>query len=333
MRKAKIGMVSFDSLGDSLVYLLIAENLRLNDFDISLYSNIAYQIRDWIPQLHILPLPAPDDFDAELDVYDLAIVSPPQFLREKLSDEVLNDIRQKWVLLCHRAPDSWKYDHTERLKASLPPGVFKQLGSLPRCSGAIRYKRFERESVVDIALHFMRERMALNKVVRNVALTIPPHLQYRRYTKRIIVSPDSAWPEKKDWSASSFLQLCRLLRRQGFSPVIVVAPSNHTSWVARANNEFEVPVFNDIGDLAAYIYESGALIVNDSGNGHLASFLGIPVVTIYRKYNRNFHWRPGWGKTTVVTPIMTLPWRGQSIWRPFITPKRVLKHLQAIYAN
>lgn len=333
MRKAKVGLVSFDSLGDSLLYLLIAENLRLNGFDVSLYSNIAYQIRDWVPQLRIISLPELADFDAELAQHDLAIVSPPQILRDKLSGETLVTIRQKWVLICQRAPERWKYDHTQRLKDSLAPEILEQLGALPRCGGAIRYRRFKHESVVDIAMHYLRDRMGLAKVVRDVALTIPSHLQHRRYVNRIVVSPDSAWPEKKDWSASSFLQLCRLLRKRGYSPVIVVAPRNHADWVARVNHEFEVPVFNNIGDLAAYIYESGAMIANDSGNGHLASFLGIPVVTIYRKRNRNFHWRPGWGKTTVVTPTMTLSSRGKSIWRPFITPKRVLKHLQAIHVN
>lgn len=326
-------MVSFDSLGDSLIYLMMAENLRLNGFDVTFYSDIANQLRAWLPQLQIMPLPRSADLDAELEVYDLAIVSPPQCVREKLSDETLNVIRKKWVLICHKAPDSWKYDHTQRLKANLPPEIFEQLGALPRCSGAIRYRRFKYENIVDIALYYMQERMGLKQIVKNVALNVPEHLQYRRYVKRIIVSPDSAWPEKKDWPASSFLQLCHLLRKRGYSPVIVVAPRNHAIWAAKANNEFEVPMFNDIGGLAAYIYESGAVIANDSGNGHLASFLGIPVVTIYRKTNRNFHWRPGWGKTTVVTPVMTLPWLGKSIWRPFITPRRVFKHLQEIHAD
>lgn len=198
---------------------------------------------------------------------------------------------------------------------------------------AIRYRRFKRENVVDIAVHYMRDRMGLDQVVRDVGLAAPSYLQYQRHRKRIIVSPDSAWPEKKDWSAPSFLRVCRLLRAHGYAPVIVVSPSNHAGWLARANGEFEVPLFEDIDKLASYIYESGALIANDSGNGHLASFLGIPVITIYRKRNRYFHWRPSWGKAAVVTPVITLPWMGKSIWRPFITPGRVLRYLRMIDAG
>lgn len=135
MRKAKIAVVSFDSLGDSLLYLLIAENLRLNGFDISLYGNVAYQIRSWLPQLRIAPLPTRAELDVELEQYDLSTVSPPRYLRERPVGELENAIRQKWVLICQHAPDSWKDDHTRRLQAKLPPEIFKQLGALPRCGG------------------------------------------------------------------------------------------------------------------------------------------------------------------------------------------------------
>ena len=65
-------------------------------------------------------------------------------------------------------------------------------------------------------------------------------------------------------------------------------------------------------------YESGAVIANDSGNGHLASFLGVPVVTIYRKRNPKFHWRPDWASATVVCPRLTLPGFRGDIWKPFV---------------
>ena len=80
----------------------------------------------------------------------------------------------------------------------------------------------------------------------------------------------------------------------------------------------------DIGTLTAFIYESGALIANDSGNSHLASFLGVPVVTIYRKDNRHFHWRPDWGPCQVVAPWLTIH------WRPFIRISTILAALETL---
>lgn len=333
MRNINVGLVSFDSLGDSLMYLLMAENIRLNGLEITLYSNVAYQLKAWLPKLTIKKVPNEDKFEAILAQHDLAIVSPPKFLRAKLTDDTINKIREKWVLICHHAPSTWVYDHSERLKQILPLELIKKLHKLPSCSGSIRHKRFDKESVVDITLDFMQNKMGIKVLSKVVSITAPPQLIFRQNTKRIIVSPDSAWQEKKDWWPNSFLKLCKLLRKRGYHPVIVVAPENHSTWTQLVQNEFEVPLFSDLALLAEYIYESGALIANDSGNGHLASLLGIPVVTIYRKRNQFFHWRPGWGKTIVVTPWMQFPFLNESLWRYFISPKRVFNHLKLIYAD
>jgi ADP-heptose:LPS heptosyltransferase len=175
-------------------------------------------------------------------------------------------------------------------------------------------------------LAYMREQMGLHQVSAHVSISPPEELAYRRYPKRILVSPDSAWPEKKDWSAQGFMRVCGMLDHKGFQPVIIVAPHNHRQWMQRSSGRYEVPRFDSIAELAAYIYESGALIANDSGNAHLASFLNIPVVTIYRKSNPNYHWRPGWRTGRVICPRMVLPaLNGRRIWRPFIRPEAVCK--------
>jgi hypothetical protein len=41
--KARIALVFFDSLGDGLIYLMIANNLQNNDFNVTCYGNVAYQ--------------------------------------------------------------------------------------------------------------------------------------------------------------------------------------------------------------------------------------------------------------------------------------------------
>lgn len=112
--------------------------------------------------------------------------------------------------------------------------------------------------------------------------------------------------------------------------MIVVAPKNYKYWSHLVDGVFDMPQFQDIGELAGYIYESGALIANDSGNGHLASFLNIPVVTLYRKRNPLFHWRPDWRPAKIVCLILTIRWRGSEIWRPFITVAAVIRALRVV---
>lgn len=329
-KKAKIALVSFDSLGDGLIYLMMAENLHRNHFDVTCYGNIACQLKNWMPQLALKAYPSPENLNAELEVYDLVIMSPPQWLRNQMTNELTQEMRQKWLLICQKAPSSWYFDHKQRLKNSLPAALFQQLADLVDCSGSIRFKAFTNESVVQMTLTFMQEKMHLNQVDKWVSLTPPLGLQYRRFKNRIIISPDSAGPEKKNWTPIRFLELCRQLRQLGHSPVIVVAPSNHDQWLNLAKGAFEVPLFNDIADLAAYIYESGAVIANDSGNGHLASFLNVPVLTVYRKRNQYFHWRPDWANANVVCPTITIPWFGEIIWKPFVRSKNIIRQLNKI---
>lgn len=328
--RARIALVAFGSLGDGLLYLMMAENLRHNGYNVSYYGDIAHQIRHWMPQLDIHPYPPHDGFDAALADYDLVIMSPPQFLRDRMDERTLDAMRKKWLLICQRAPTSWRHDLTATLRTQLPPEIYAELHDLLDCGGPIRFRKFADASVVDITLAYLRERMHLKQLTRQVMLTPPAGLAHRRHRHRIVVSPDSAWPEKKDWPARSFLRLCHALRARGYDPKIVVAPANHGHWTKLPGNVFDTPVFPGIDQLAAYLYESAAVIANDSGNGHLASFLGIPVVTIYRKRNPKFHWRPDWGPTRVVCPQLTLPWLGGSIWKPFVGVAAVLAALDQL---
>jgi ADP-heptose:LPS heptosyltransferase len=167
-------------------------------------------------------------------------------------------------------------------------------------------------------------------VTKTLAIKPPAGFLHRRYHRRIVVSPDSNGSEKKNWRPGSFLALCRQLKARGFHPVIVVAPKHHAVWVAMKGNEFHTPRFDTIGALCGYLYESGCIVANDSGNGHLASFLGVPAVTIYRKRNPRFHWRPDWGPSIVVCPSFTLPGSRASLWKFLISPARIVATIERL---
>lgn len=325
-----VALVAFDSLGDGLIYLMMAENLRRNGFDVTCYGNIAHQMRRWLGDLKVKAYPERDGFESAFDGYDLVIASPPQFLRDTMDEQKTEALRQKWLLICQKTPESWRFDHTARLKRRLSAAAFEQLHGLMDCSGSIRFKRFGDESAVEMTLRYMQQRMHLKAVSKAIGLTPPEGLQFRRNRKRIVVSPDSAGPEIKNWTPSSFISLCHRLQARGYDPEIVVAPKHHERWAKMAGNVFATPCFPDIDQLCSYLYESGAVIANDSGNGHLASFLGIPVVTIYRKKNPVFHWRPDWGPGIVVCPALTIPWPSGALWKPFVRPTEVISSLEKI---
>ncbi|MDR1996643.1 glycosyltransferase family 9 protein [Azonexus sp.] len=328
--KPRIALVSFDSLGDGLIYLMIANNLQRNGFGVTCYGNVAYQMRAWLPDLDIQPYPPADQFETELAAYDLAIVSPPGFIRANMDATMTARLREKWLLVCQNPPASWRFDHTKRVRHSTTPDKFRQLEKLLDSSGSIaRFRPFTDESVVEMTLHYLQEKMHLKEVSKELPIVALEGLLYRRHRNRIIVSPDSAGPEKKDWRPASFLALCHRLQALGYAPEIVVAPKNHAAWAKMAGHTFATPRFDDIGTLAAHLYESGAVIANDSGNGHLASFLGIPVVTIYRKKNPRFHWRPDWAPGIVVCPTF-LPFPREKLWKVFVRPSQVIAALERL---
>jgi len=60
--------------------------------------------------------------------------------------------------------------------------------------------------------------------------------------------------------------------------------------------------------------------------------LGIPTITITRK-NKNFVWRPGYNLGNVVSPIITLKFGGEHIWRPFISIKKIESITKKIMRN
>lgn len=329
-REPKVALVAFSSLGDGLIYLMMAENLRLNGYQVTYFGDIGYQLRHWLPQIEIRPYPALPQLDDELASFDLVIMSPPQFLRDRMDPATTDAMRRKWLLICQRAPAEWRFDLTERLREQQPPHIFSALSGLMDSGGSIRYRTYSDESIVDITLDYIKARMHLPQVTRHVVLRPPDGLKYRHYGQRVIISPESAWPEKKDWPPRAFFRLCRTLKAQGYDPKIVVAPSSHARWTNMPGNVYDTPVFHDITELASFVFESRAVIGNDSGNGHLASFLGVPVVTIYRKRNRRFHWRPDWGPGVVVCPRFTLPGLTGRIWKPFVKEADIVAALKRL---
>jgi hypothetical protein len=328
--KIKIGLVSFSSLGDGLMYLMMAENIQSNGFDVICYGDIAHQLKRWVPHLKVKPYPAHCNLDKELNDFDLVLISPPQFIRDKLSNTLLDDMRKKWILICQKAPESWKFIGKDSLRRKFSKALYEKLKPFINSPNSIRYKSFGSESVVDIILSYMRENWAFSSIKRFVNIHPPLGLEFRRYPNRIIVTPDSAGPEEKNWSPRLFFKTCDILEKQGHRVVLVVSPKNYSRWENLNKGRYEMPLFNSVGDLADFIYESGALIANDSGNGHLASFLGIPVITIYKKRNPNYHWRPDWGPSIVVTPFLTFNFFGHRLWKSLVRPSSVVKSLKKI---
>ena len=92
------------------------------------------------------------------------------------------------------------------------------------------------------------------------------------------------------------------------TPQIITADTSGMVKVWDVRNFLCVQTFNaPLDELAAFLYESGYLIGNDSGLGHLASALGIPTLTFCRRKTWANMWAPSFHKNIVLTPYSWIP--------------------------
>lgn len=152
----------------------------------------------------------------------------------------------------------------------------------------------------------------------------PASLQHRRYPQRVCLHPTSA-ERSKNWLPQRFLALAERLRAKGFEPVFIMSAVEQEDWQPIIADQFPLHSFAGVDQCAAFLYESGFFIGNDSGGGHLASCLDIPVLSIHGRKGKSRVWRPGWGQVEVVTPLLNLIGGSprQHLWKYFLSVSAV----------
>ncbi|WP_240766779.1 glycosyltransferase family 9 protein [Paraburkholderia flava] len=172
---------------------------------------------------------------------------------------------------------------------------------------------------------FCRNELALDGVDLGNGIAAPAGLQHRRHSKRIVIHPEASTDDKR-WPAERFVKLARRLQKKGYEPHFVIAPHERARWKDVQMFDIPVPVFDDLGTLAAWVYESGYFIGNDSGIGHLASNLDIPAVSLFRRRGVAARWRPVWGAVEVILPWQWVPTSRlkERFWKETLTCSRVM---------
>ncbi|MAZ77740.1 MAG: hypothetical protein CMF39_03590 [Legionellaceae bacterium] len=323
--KEKIALIASYGLGDALLFLIIADNLYRNGYDATFYSNMLAQMQDWIPHVKCLPFP-----DALPEGFDLVMADTHSVLTKNANN--IGELAKKVVFFSMANQGRTKSlcaDHASKFSDK------PRLAKLAKGAGvAIKYAKdgdiFKRENrMVQNVETFCREILKLDHVTSDNGITPPAHLIHRQYKKRIILHPLSSTPER-NWSADQYIELAKQLKKRGFNPVFITSPQERDEWIARVKDDFELPLFPSIADLAAYVYESDYMIGNESGIGHLASNLGLPTLSIYRK-RHHYQWQPNWTPGIAVKPSVLWRLFPKHAWRRFISVRRVLKAFLAHY--
>ena len=191
--------------------------------------------------------------------------------------------------------------------------------SLYRHLMALKESDFDKsKTMVDNLCLLCSEKLSLPSVDKGNGIVPPAGLTWRKHPRRVILHPFST-EHKRNWPASKFISLAEELEKQGSAPFFCMSPAEAEDWKNKVPPE-KLPLFSHLGDTAAFIYESGYLIGNNSGLGHLASALNIPTLSLFARKSYANLWHPGWGYGRVICPPPVLPGARlkQKYWKQLI---------------
>jgi heptosyltransferase III len=292
-------------LGDGLIWLVLAHNLVRNGYKVTLYSDYICHLQNWLPNIKVEPISASPDLLTRLNNFDVVLAHNHLLKYFSIGGPQL--IPQHYIFIAQGRTSKSIFAKASDLSIS-------DFGEgIPMAQRMVR---------------FCQEAMELKNVENNCNLVAPAQLNHRKFGKRIIIHPTSSSIEK-NWSAKKFLQLAKLLQQSSWEPVFCVAPSEFSEWEQKISNNFCLKHFPNLSDLAAFIYESGFMLGNDSGIGHLASALGIPTLTIFCKKRKYYRWRPGWSFGLIVSPKINWPFF-KKYWKCCITVNQVYRKFEQL---
>jgi heptosyltransferase III len=172
--------------------------------------------------------------------------------------------------------------------------------------------------------------LGAKNATKDNGIVIPQELEHRKYKKRVLIHPMSL-SEKRRWPFPKFLSIANWLRKEGWEPKLIMTKEERIRFPVR-DSSLLAPLFPSLSELAAYVYESGFLIGNNSGVGHLASNLNVPTLSLFARESYASTWRPGWGPGEVVIPFF--PFFGtrfkQAFWKNLLTKGKVKKCLKEL---
>lgn len=287
-------------IGDGLLSLLLFHNLFIQGVDVFYYHPSIEKFIDLFPnlnELYISPESNPEELYKRFDQIILFFIS--------------DDLQKKL----------WEIEKIQKQNKvfALIPNLRK-----PDPNSLISFN--SKTFMVENLQRFCKQFWCLDTATTENGLDTSRLGCYRRYRKKVIISP-TAGQAKKEWGKKDFFRLATRLKQLGFQPHFILEPKEIINW-QQDLQEFSYSAPNLLG-AAKEIYESGYFIGNDSGLGHLASNMHIPTLTICWNKKMNPLWMPGWFVHKVVCAPWFLtnigPFRLKSLyWRQFIPVSKVV---------
>lgn len=288
-------------LGDGLIFLLIANNLKKNGIEVEIFHDFLFDLYPNFLDFKIFPYPDKITLKKRMGLYDLVIINTDDREINIETQRIAKDLKIKNYLIhattCKRAP----------------------IGSYPLDRN---------KTLVENLFCFCKEELKLEKVKKDNGIT--PLKLFNKYN-RIVIHPTST-NEKRNWPLEKYIKLSQELKKIGFKISFILTKDEIGKHLHLRDLGIEIPVLKDLNEVASYIYESRAMIGNDSGIGHLASSLKVPTFTIFTSFRKKAFWKPDFFLSDGIAPLSILPkWfkLRERYWKQLISTKSVYKKFLA----
>jgi len=332
--KVNVGLICSGGLGDTLVQMIVANNLATNGYEVVFYSNHGYQLRDHVRGYQVREFPAETELKKEFEEHDVILYDQGSSYVRSLAKHRGDWLKNSGIGYSMSAtlPATTSSHYKEKiLRQSVSNGVANQIKRLLAFNRPVRAtskRPFYRQTMVDQVVYFLRHSIGLDHVSKQTGLVLQGCAN-RTDSRKIIIHPTSS-DFKKNWSLHNYIQLARWLERDGFEPVITVSPSERPKWLEHVTGQFDVPLFDSVLDLALFYCDAAWFIGNDSGNAHVASCVGLPTFQIFSRWRHHPSWRAGWAENRVITA--TFPANlSRTNWQAGLAPEKVYKSFVAWY--
>ncbi len=266
----KYAIFSCSGLGDCLLTLIISENLHRQGHEVTTFHPFMSEFQPWFPHLPIRPFsPNYREFDRFIVMYEKST-----WMKEVL-DTCLAKRRKETIVLNPIATPNTDYPYWEE----------------GRFDGRVPF--------ADNLVTFCRDILGLSSAKKANGLILPSDIKLNVKPKQVVIHPTSSRPGK-NWPRAKFLKLASAIEKRGYEPIFIVSPKERAEWP-------EAPPFPNLEAMARCVAESGLMVGNDSGIGHLASYFGIPTMTFFKNERTADFWKPAFAPNFALTPKGWLP--------------------------
>lgn len=295
-------------LGDGMISMILSHNLFLNGFEtVTFHNGDFFQLQKWFEHLPIEKFPKIEHIPDLIREYDQIFVSYDSV--DPFIQALIKEAKEKY-------PNKIKV---------LNPSFSKNNGNQPFYRDAL----FKNDiSMVENMENFCTL-IGLEKVTKENGMKCPYDLVSRKNSKQVVIQPTSA-KKGRSWTREKFFKLADKLKAADFNPCFVVSSKEALSWQDVLDRGFTLKAFGSLDEVAKFVYESGFMIGNDSGMGHLASCLKLPTLCISRSKRTTDLWRPAWKEGIVIYPFSLIPNISgfrirDKYWKFFITSDMAFK--------